>query len=100
MDAGTRSAAVERKVLTARDSNSPPSMSRAARTVSGPQGRFDGLEQRVHPECHVLDAAIYEERGGAAHAAVASTLQVLAHPLEVDVIVDVRNEPRHVELQP
>src|SRR5689334_20371263 len=44
---------------------------------------FDGVEQRLHPERHVLDAAVHEEAGRAAHAAFQPAIDMLTHSLQV-----------------
>src|SRR5438309_11942970 len=55
--------------------------------AGGLQSRFDCVKQGPHAERDVLDPAVDEERRGAAHATVDAALQVLAHALQVHVIV-------------
>src|SRR6266566_1379494 len=68
--------------------------------VGGVQSRFDCAKQGPQAERDVLDPAVDEERRGAANATVDAALQVLAHALQVDVIVHLRGEARHVEAEP
>jgi hypothetical protein len=65
----------------------------------GAKQRFDGFEQRMDAERDVLDLAVDEEGRRSAHAAVAAALLVLAHTLQVDVIVHLRAVAHHIKTQ-
>src|SRR5882762_9799592 len=63
------------------------------------QSRFDCVKQSPQAERDVLDPVVDEERRGAANATVCTALQVFADALQVDVIVHLRREARHVEAE-
>ena len=58
---------------------------------------LDGIEQRTNAERHIVDAPVHEEAGRAAHAALEPAVDMLTHPLQVNVIVHLPGIARHVE---
>src|SRR5437016_5817167 len=64
------------------------------------QARLDRNKQRPQAERDVLDPAVDEEGRRATHAALDAALEVLAHALQVDVIVHLGGEPSHVKADP
>src|SRR5688572_27735297 len=53
----------------------------------------------MHAEGDVLDDTVDEESRRAAHVTLRAALHVLAHALQVDLVVHLRGEARHVEIQ-
>jgi redox-sensitive bicupin YhaK (pirin superfamily) len=59
--------------------------------------RLDSVEQSADAERHVMNHAVDEEPGRAAHTARKPALKVLADPLQVDVVVHLGRVQRHVQ---
>src|SRR5580765_6697723 len=58
------------------------------------------VKQRSQTERDVLDPAVHEKCRRRAHAAVEPALQLLTNALQVNLIVHLRDIPRHVEFEP
>src|SRR6516225_6877664 len=58
------------------------------------------VKQRSQTERDILDPPVHEKCRRRAHAAVEPALQLLTHALQINLIVHLRDIPRHVEFEP